>query len=368
MIGFWSDAPGSFGVREYTQLRGRPIADRFDVHLYEDLARSQTVTGRAHIFAALDQLTPTGRALVAEVHDRIAAAAPHWTLLNDPRRVRLRAPFLQGMADAGLNMFRAHPATALPASLRYPVFVREADRHNGALTPLLESPAALRRACRALRVHGFRRRELLIIEYQHAADELGRFRKYSAFRVGDSIVRAHLMFSTGWSVKSGSSEATIETTVESADYVYGSLHQEWLQRVFDLACIDYGRIDYGVVDGRPQAWEVNLNPTLGRRLAAPGKPATPAIDAIRGPSRDYAHGNLREAFLALESATSDRGGAESRPDAVRIELPPRLLAAVRREWELARRRRQVIDLMQRAFHSLALGAPARAVYHRVFRR
>lgn len=368
MIGFWSDAPGSFGLREYTQLRGRPIAAHFDMHLYEDLARHQVIGGGAHIFSALDQLTPTGRALVAEVHDRIADAAPHWTLLNDPRCVRLRAPFLQAMADAGLNMFRAHPATALPASLRYPVFVHEADRHNGALTSLLESPAEVRRACRALGVRGFRRRELLIIEYQHAADELGRFRKYSAYRVGASIVRAHLMFSPGWSVKSGSSEATIETTTESADYVYGSLHQDWLQKVFDLARIDYGRIDYGVVDGRPQAWEINLNPTLGRRLAAPRRPADPAIDAIRGPSREYAHSRLRDAFLDLEASAEDRPGARPGLEGVRIELPPRLLAAVRREWHLAHRRRQIVDLMQRAFHAPALGAPARAIYGRVFRR
>ena len=176
------------------------------------------------------------------------------------------------------------------------------------------------------------------------------------------------MFSTGWSVKSGSSKATVETATESADYLHGSLHQDWLQRVFDLARIDYGRIDYGVVDGRPQAWEINLNPTLGRRLAAPRKPAVPAIDAIREPSREHAHAGLREAFLALESIAGDRRNAEPRREEIRIELPRRLLAAVQRERDLARRRRQALDLMQRAFDSPLLGAPVRAVYGRAFRR
>ena len=32
--------------------------------------------------------------------------------------------------------------------------------------------------------------------------------------------------------------------------------------LFDLARIDYGRIDYSVVDGRIQVWEINTNPMI----------------------------------------------------------------------------------------------------------
>lgn len=360
MITFWADAPGSFGIREYLQLRGQPIANRFSVRHYEDLRSEVVLAGGGHIFSALDQLTPTGRELIADLHDRVAEAAPSWTLLNHPRRVLLREAFLQAMWTAGLNTFRVHPASADPQHVRYPVFLREANRHDGPLTGLLESPGEVRSALRALLVRGRRRKNLLIIEYEHASDERGRFRKYSAYKVGKAIVRTHLMFGAGWSVKSGTRETDMETETEAAEYLRGTLHEEWLEQTFDLAGIDYGRIDYGVAGGRPQAWEINLNPTLGRRLGKPRSPAPPDIEAIREAARIDKHRRLREAFLAL-----DRGLA---PEEVRITLQADLLQAVRREWRGAERRQRATDLARRVFHSPLLGAPARAVYKRVFQR
>ena len=47
----------------------------------------------------------------------------------------------------------------------------------------------------------------------------------------------------------------------------------WLRRVFAVAGVDYGRVDYGVLDGVPQVWEINLNPTIGRPAGWPQKRA-----------------------------------------------------------------------------------------------
>ena len=35
-----------------------------------------------------------------------------------------------------------------------------------------------------------------------------------------------------------------------------------LREIFDLAQIEYGRIDYGMLDGKVQCWEINTNPGL----------------------------------------------------------------------------------------------------------
>ena len=32
--------------------------------------------------------------------------------------------------------------------------------------------------------------------------------------------------------------------------------------MFQIAGIDYGRIDYSMLDGEPQVWEINTNPTV----------------------------------------------------------------------------------------------------------
>ena len=44
-------------------------------------------------------------------------------------------------------------------------------------------------------------------------------------------------------------------------------HQDALREIFGLAGIDYGRMDYGLLDGKVQVWEINTNPTIiGSRL------------------------------------------------------------------------------------------------------
>ena len=39
-------------------------------------------------------------------------------------------------------------------------------------------------------------------------------------------------------------------------------HKEALRRAFEIAAIDYGRADFGLVDGRPEIYEINTNPMM----------------------------------------------------------------------------------------------------------
>lgn len=49
---------------------------------------------------------------------------------------------------------------------------------------------------------------------------------------------------------------------EEHDYVEKNPHEGRLREVFRLARIDYGRMDYGMLDGQVQVWEINTNPTI----------------------------------------------------------------------------------------------------------
>jgi hypothetical protein len=291
----------------------------------------------------------------------VTTHAPDWRLLNDPRRTLLRQPFLIAAAAAGLNDFRIHSATSEDSSIRYPVFLRERNRHDGPLTGLLETPAAVRSALRALRLRGHRTRELIQIEYQDTSDGNGQFRKYSAFRVGNRMVRTHMMISSSWSVKSDSNSSSVESALEERDFVTGSAHESWLRQIFDLANIEWGRIDYGVLNGRPQAWEINTNPTIGRRLHAGPRKDPPDVLAIKEEGREHAHAQLREAFVALESPASAC-------EQVRVSLPATLLATVRQEQAAAARRERTIGMMREVYQSNVIGWPIRAVYNTIARR
>ena len=49
---------------------------------------------------------------------------------------------------------------------------------------------------------------------------------------------------------------------EERAYLSQNPHRPQLERIFRSADIDYGRIDYSLLQGRIQVWEINLNPTV----------------------------------------------------------------------------------------------------------
>ena len=154
MITYWAPRAGAFTIREYVQQRGAPIAQHFTTREYEQLTSILTVGGPAHIFAAGCQLSPAATELVGHIIDAIATVAPEWRLLNDPRKTLRRKEFLAAMATTGLNSFHVYEARFEDPSIRYPVFLRERNRHDGPLTGLLHSPSEVRAALRALRLRG----------------------------------------------------------------------------------------------------------------------------------------------------------------------------------------------------------------------
>ena len=73
-------------------------------------------------------------------------------------------------------------------------------------------------------------------------------------------------------------------------------HEAEVRRIFDLARIEYGRIDYAFRDGRMQVWEINTNPML----ASDDSSANPA----RRGTHDLAVRQLIAAFRATRPASA----------------------------------------------------------------
>ncbi|MFI5426708.1 hypothetical protein [Aeromicrobium sp. UC242_57] len=52
---------------------------------------------------------------------------------------------------------------------------------------------------------------------------------------------------------------------EELEFIENFPHHDDVAEAFELAGLDYGRIDYGIVDGRMQVWEINTNPIVLHR-------------------------------------------------------------------------------------------------------
>jgi len=83
-----------------------------------------------------------------------------------------------------------------------------------------------------------------------------------------------------------------ELLEEELEYVRTNPHAAMLEEIFDLAGIEYGRVDYGLRDGRPQVWEINTNPAVAS--------SSPEEAFPRRPVHAHATRRIVAAYRALE--------------------------------------------------------------------
>ena len=359
MISFWVTDAAKFGIEIYRQNRGQAIGDRFRTELYDDVARGIQLRHGPQIFAALDQLTDTQRQVVAAIWDAHAQVAPAATRLNDPRRVLRRFDLLHKLHQLEMNRFRVWRATDVGDVDRFPVFVRLESDHGGPATGLLMTQRDVASALRALRLRGHRLQDLIIVEFLDTMGPDRWFRKYSAFRVGGSIIPCHAMVSRQWSVKSDHNRPDEVAIREEVAFIESNPHEAWLRRVFDVASIGYGRADYGIVDGLPQVWEINMNPTLGRASGSRRQGSLPPeLSALRDRGREAFHDKLKAAFVGIDTSPNER------ETTIRIEKP--LLSRLQSEAVADRRRQRRLTWLKRLYRHPRLGMAARLAYTKLF--
>lgn len=155
------------------------------------------------------------------------------------------------------NSFKTYRLNDDLTHIRFPVFVRREYDHK-LFSHLIYDKQSLNEVLARFEKLGT---SPLIIEFIDVKDEEGVYRKYSAYNIAGRIIPRHLFFSKFWLQKEPDilSEDYIR---EELDYVKNNPHKNELLRIFNTACINYGRIDYGFYKGQLQVWEINTNPHL----------------------------------------------------------------------------------------------------------
>ncbi|MCH7629754.1 MAG: hypothetical protein IH997_13750 [Proteobacteria bacterium] len=281
MIYFLVPRDGAPLIENYLAGWGKGLAGRLNVVPYEDLPSRTDYPGGTYVFAGFDQLSPVQRHAFTGVASQLESASADVSILNRPALTLLRYDLLRTLQQVGINRFGATRAANAASVTRYPVFIRKESAHNGSLSGLLYSLGDVDRWLCDWWLRGNKLRDLLIVDFAETRDSSGLFHKYSAFVVGDAVVPRSLYFGKDWMLKSRTREVDEEKLLAERAYVMDNPHETILRRIFVTAHIEYGRIDYSVVGRQIFAWEINLNPTIGR---APREPtASPCEKATRSP-------------------------------------------------------------------------------------
>jgi hypothetical protein len=215
---------------------------------------------RVVIFSDLDRLREEERSQAVALHQRLTQRVPRVRLLNHPRRSLGRFDLLRALYERGTNRFNIYRLNEQAVPKQWPVFLRR-ERGHGGVSSLLRSQEDLDREIERLNRQQWGLDDTVIIEHCDVADKQGIARKYGAFRVGNRIIARHIHFSRNWMIRFPDIK-TQETTREELAYVQDNRFAQKLMEIFELARIDYGRIDFGVVDGQVQVWEINTNPMI----------------------------------------------------------------------------------------------------------
>lgn len=296
MLIFISAAANAWGMRSYLDTWGRPLASRVQILSYEQLPALTHYRRGTFIFADIEVLSSSQALMAADIWAKLHGHGCR--LLNHPVRTMRRYQLLRTLHARRENQFQIYRLTDTVCPARFPVLLRLEKEHRP-FTDLLRNQGELDRAMLGLLVRGYPLRDALMVEFCDTSDDSGLFRKYSAFIVGDQIVPRHLVFSNRWLQKTPDllDDAKLR---EEHDYLTTNPHRAWLERVFRLAAVEYGRIDYGVIDGKPQVWEINTNPVV---MMEPHKYAPSHL-----PAQEFFATHIRRSFEAADDRSTDGDG------------------------------------------------------------
>ena len=277
---------------------------------YEHLYRIRSIQHGVFIFSDIDRLTPTLKSMAMLLHAQLKKHFGERSVINSPQKTLIRYDLLKLLWQKGINKYRTYAPSEMGKVQSYPVFLRFANDHRGPRSALIQNPDELYRQYRQNKHYQKPHKKigyhnpLIAIEFCDTRDADGIYRKYSSFRIGNRIIPGHVIFSADWVAKDNPLGSAMRD--EEKKYLESNSFSDQVMHIFNLANIQYGRIDFGLKDGQIQVWEINTNPMLI------GNKTKYALERI--PVKKKLVVRLSEAFLDAEQ----QGGEESKPVALQV--------------------------------------------------
>jgi hypothetical protein len=249
-------------LRPYLRDWAGSFASHIEISSYDELFRSRRVPLCTHVFTDLECLTPEERESAAYFWNALERTPDLVRLLNHPLIAMRRYELLRHLHQCGINEFDAYRLADARKPKRFPVFVRVENNHQGPETDLIHSQEELDAVVDRLRAQGKCLESRIAIEFCAEPSPAGVYRKYGVFYVDGAVIPRHLLCSAGWLVKGSTSFVDEQVLEEEKCFIEENPHAREIREIFGLARINYGRIDYGIVNGKVQVYEINTNPTI----------------------------------------------------------------------------------------------------------
>lgn len=290
-----------------TSAHARPIGRHIRLLSYRAFFAAKRLPVATYILTDHDRLSAGDRERLWGVCQALEAGSGAIRILNHPTRVLRRLDMLTALHDQGINSFRVFPLMGGERPVDYPVFLRSEGEHGGERSELIDDADALEaeipkylRKRRYKRGHGS-----LIVGFIDSRDDQGRPLKFAAFRVGDRIVPRHRFLGRTWFVR-GPDYLDDDIAAAEREWLTSFPEADQVRRVFEVAGIDYGRLDFAIIDGKVQVFEINTNP---QTIGFSQEPLRQGADKLFGPRFTDALVDLnclKSGWVAIDMPKSER--------------------------------------------------------------
>jgi hypothetical protein len=234
---------------------------RVAVVTYDTLFDANSVPRATYVFTDMDRLSLWRLRLAALTFRKMRERGLR--VLNDPARVLSRWGLLRSLRLAGVNDFDAYRVEESVRPRRWPVFLRAEGAHLGPISGLLNDWDQVVAEVERAVAKGAPLTGLLIVEYAAEPLRPGLYRKFGSFRIGPAAFAHTCVDDNQWIAKTGRRDVTPpELYEEEQRVVRENPYGPSLAHAFELAGIEYGRIDFGLVQGKVQVYEINTNPEV----------------------------------------------------------------------------------------------------------
>ena len=254
--------PCAWTLSNYFKTYGQALQKHLRVIPYESLFGVRRFGSGLYIFSDVERLTDLTTDLAVQLWERLDKAGKGVVVLNHPLRSMRRYELLRNLHDSGVNQFNVYWLRDEVLPKRFPVFIRDESKHAYFYSSVLKTPDELSAAAAKIRRDREKFKNSIVVEFCDTRDANGVFRKYSAFVVGGRIGPRHIYFSRHWDVRQVHeiTEWTEPMYREVDQYLQQNPDESFLKEIFRTAGIQYGRVDYSFLNGRPQVWEINTHP------------------------------------------------------------------------------------------------------------
>lgn len=254
----------NYGKHYYTHnaLIGQPGLCNIVCCNYDWLLNQEKPPPATYIFMDRERMDLWELKIFSALFQHLNKSGSGYRAINNPAQMLNRRSLLRALYAEGFNDFNAYALTERCLPKRYPVFLRREHDHDKPLTDLLRNEEALLGALTALRRLGEPEDGLMIVEYCAEPVSGNLFRKLSAYRIGDQTIFYNTVHENNWLVKYGTLNSATDLLYEEEQaMVRNNAFRDELSRAFQIARIDYGRADFGLVNGKVQVYEINTNPS-----------------------------------------------------------------------------------------------------------